>query len=261
MSVNYLIEINGLDDWELTHPIPATAYKLMRKLQYLANKERFPVRISVPNGLLISMIGCSEDSLLRARNCLIQNGLISYKGQKKLTPIYEIHYFSLRGDDNPKFAGINQGINQGINHGINQGVNWGINQGPYINKTKEGEEAVQPRQERGSADALPKRGMPLSLADERLLIGLRIWLDRASNGLFDKQAMQLERLRTPGRFPVPLLCEAIERTERRHSRGALDNPMAYALALLYDWEEKDIRNLEALEASRGGMYAGECAEG
>lgn len=261
MSVNYLIEINGLDDWELTHPIPATAYKLMRKLQYLANKERFPVRISVPNGLLISMIGCSEDSLLRARNCLIQNGLISYKGQKKLTPIYEIHYFSLQVDNNPQFAGINQGINRGINQGINQGISRGINQGTYINKTKEREETIQPLPERGRADALPEREGPLSLSDQRLLMGLRVWLEKVPKGLFDGYEQQMERLLNTSRFPVQLICEALERTELRNGRAALDNPMAYAMTLLCDWESKGIRSVEELDAYRSGMYAGECAEG
>lgn len=88
MSVNYLIEINALDDWELTHPLSATAYKVMRKLLYLANKERFPEKITVANTVLMSLVGCSEDSLIKARNQLIQAGLLTYKGQKKATPLY-----------------------------------------------------------------------------------------------------------------------------------------------------------------------------
>ena len=146
MSVNYLIEINALDDWELTHPLSANAYKVMRKLLYLANKERFPERISVANTVLMSLVGCSEDSLIKARNQLIQAGLISYKGQKKVTPLYTISYFSENPIYNPKIQSYEQGIKQGIKQGYEQGYEHGNEQGTYINKIKENceeENAVQ----------------------------------------------------------------------------------------------------------------------
>ena len=131
MCVNYMLEIIGLDDWELTHPLPATAYKLMRKLQYLANKERFPEWMNVSNGLLMSMVGCSEDSLIKARNQLIQAGLIQYKGQKKITPLYMIQYFS----NNPAYNPKKQSIEQGIKQGYEQGIKQGDEHGTYINNT------------------------------------------------------------------------------------------------------------------------------
>ena len=81
-EVNYGFEIDRLNAWELTHPLSANAYKTLCKLLYLANLEHFPRRIQVPNTVLISMVGCSEDSLSRARNQLMQYGLIEYKGQK-----------------------------------------------------------------------------------------------------------------------------------------------------------------------------------
>lgn len=146
MSVNYLIEINALDDWELTHPLSANAYKVMRKLLYLANKERFPERISVANTVLMSLVGCSEDSLIKARNQLIQAGLITYKGQKKVTPLYTICYFSDNPVYNPKIQSYEHGIKQGIKQGYEHGYEHGNEQGTYINKIKEnGEEenAVQ----------------------------------------------------------------------------------------------------------------------
>ena len=136
MSVNYLYEINALNDWELCHPLSATAYKVMLKLYYLANKERFPERITVPNRVLMSLVGCSEDSLIKARNQLIQNGRIEYKGQKKLTPLYMIQYFSLNNPAyNSDFQSIEHGIEQGFEHGIEQGFEHGIKHGTYINKT------------------------------------------------------------------------------------------------------------------------------
>ena len=136
MSVNYLVEINALNDWELCHPLSATAYKMMMKLYHLANKERFPERITVPNRVLMSMVGCSEDSLIKARNQLIQSGRIDYKGQKKITPLYMIHYFSPNNTAyNSEITSFEQGYKHGIEHGIEQGYEHGIKHGTYINKT------------------------------------------------------------------------------------------------------------------------------
>lgn len=140
MSVNYLVEINALNDWELCHPLSATAYKVLLKLYHLANKERFPERITVPNRVLMSMVGCSEDSLIKARNQLIQNGRIDYKGQKKLTPIYMIHYFSSNiTANNPEIQSFEHGYQQGIKQGMQHGFQHSIKHGTYINNTKQGE--------------------------------------------------------------------------------------------------------------------------
>lgn len=142
MSVNYLIEIDALDDWEMTHPLSATAYKVMRKLQYLANKEQFPERISVPNTVLMSLVGCSEDSLIKARNQLGQVGLIDYDGKKKRTPVYSLRYFSLNPVYNSKFACYQHGIKQGYIQGIKQGYIQGDEQGS-LEEGKEEENAVR----------------------------------------------------------------------------------------------------------------------
>lgn len=143
MSVNYLIEIDALDDWELTHPLSATAYKVMRKLQYLANKEQFPERISVPNTVLMSLAGCSEDSLIKARNQLAQAGLFDYEGKKKRTPVYSLRYFSHNPVYNSKFTGYEQGIKQGYEQGIKQGYEQGEPQGSFYEEDREEENAVQ----------------------------------------------------------------------------------------------------------------------
>lgn len=167
MSVNYLLEINALDDWELTHPLSATAYKVMRKLLYLANKERFPERMNVPNRVLLSIVGCSEDSLIKARNQLIQHGLIEYKGQKKVTPLYSIRYFSENPIYNPKIQSIEQGIKQGNEQGMEQG----IKQGTIINPLnpeeikKHTHAAAMPNQpqflKEGAVDKMQALGIPL----------------------------------------------------------------------------------------------------
>lgn len=129
MGADYLTEIVALEDWELTHPLPATAYKVLRKLQWLAHKQGFPERITVPNILLTSLVGCSEDSLIKARNHLIQAGLITYSGQKKKTPAYCLRYFSENHDYNTQMQGLRHGFKQGIEHGMEQGIELGYEQG------------------------------------------------------------------------------------------------------------------------------------
>ena len=133
MSVNYLLEINALNDWELTNPIGDTAYKVLCKLYYLANKERFPEWIRVSNGMLMSLVGCSEKSLIAARNKLIQNGRIVYKGQKKLTPMYSIRYFSEDSKYNCKNSSYTGSYNGSINGSYNGSINGGYTCGTITN--------------------------------------------------------------------------------------------------------------------------------
>ena len=135
MDVNYLIEINGLNDWEFGNPLSATAYKVMCKLLFLANRQRFPEQIKVSNTSLCALVGCSENSLLAARQQLIQRGLIDYKGKKQHTPIYTIHYFSHNPAYNRNICGISGGINGGNAGGINGGNAGGTGRGRSINNT------------------------------------------------------------------------------------------------------------------------------
>lgn len=261
MSVNYLIEIVSLDDWELTHPLTATAYKLMRKLLHLANKERFPRTISVPNSTLISMVGCSEDSLSRARNQLIQEGLIKYKGQKRMRPLYEIQYFSDRtesrkpdicglNDNNPKFAGFNAGFPTGFNAGFPAG----FSAETYINKNKREtrEEDTANADYTGDARAMPFADAAFMPRETRELRGIQAFLDQLQRtphaGLF-AHAGPMQQLLS-GRYPLPLVGEALERTVERHRRYPLADGAMYALQLLVDWTSRGLTTPEDVRESR-----------
>ena len=139
MNVNYLTEIIRLDEWELTHPLSPTAYKVMRKLYHLANFERFPEWIKVPNPTLMALVGCTETTLATARMTLINMDLIDYKKKGKgkgATLWYRIHYFSLNPLYNHKNQGNNAGENNGESMGNNTGENNGENPGQITNRTK-----------------------------------------------------------------------------------------------------------------------------
>ena len=270
MCVNYMLEIIGLDDWELTHPLPATAYKLMRKLQYLANKERFPERMNVSNGLLMSMVGCSEDSLIKARNQLIQAGLIQYKGQKKITPLYMIQYFSNNHAYNTKKTGYEQGNKQGYE----QGIGAGNEHGTYINNTvpmkpiqsDEDNTTITLFSRARAQDPFPSgetefdRLFPPRESDMELLPHERRWLTIARGNLkilpliqnaFRGNEATVRRIIDSVRFPPEMVCHAMDRTATRHDRYPLDNPVAYMLTLLFDWEEKGLTTVQALREYRG----------
>lgn len=256
MNVNYLIEINALDDWELTHPLSPTAYKLMRKLLYLANKERFPRTISVPNATLIHMVNCSEDSLARARNSLIQEGLIVYKGQKRVRPQYEIQYFTYQRakqnpqyadipGDNPQFAGTPTGFPTGISAGFTTGFPTGFPADIDINKIKRntnGEEDLA--NENGEEDARAMRGVLAFLTGLRATPYANLFANAASM----RQVMQTSR------FPAELIGEALEMTLNRHMRYPLADGASYALQLLVDWTNRGIMTAEELRESRDNYY-------
>lgn len=288
MGVNYLVEINALDDWELTHPLNPTAYKVMRKLLYLANKERFPERMNVPNTVLMSIVGCSEDSLAKARNQLIQAGLIVYKGQKKITPLYTIRYFSHNPTRNPKMAGYEQGYEQGIEQGNKRGYEQGIEQGTYINKTKgnepkenklesdeDGTAAAGVRARGGDCDEMPVRhrarrlnvsedridavfplrARPLTPMEQQQLSAIQVYLAQPDvNALVRARMPVVNRILNSGRFPLELMGEALVSTVKRDKNYALDNPVAYMLTLLFDWEERGIATAQELRESKDDWW-------
>jgi len=47
-----------------------------------------------------------------------------------------------------------------------------------------------------------------------------------------------------------MVCHAIDKTEIRNSRYPLDNPVQYMLTLLFDWEERGLATVQALQESK-----------
>ena len=261
MEVNYMMELVALDHWELTHQLEPTAYKVLHKLYYLASMERFPERISIPNTMLTALVGCSEDSLIRARSRLINAGRIEYKGQKKLTPLYTINYFSLDSPDNSIFAGYNKGISTGINKGISKGISTGYTTGTYtteLEKKKIGvteEDIPTGKREyraRGKTNPFPPRERALPLHEQWSIEGL---LGRIrTSPMFKDGLATLEPMLESDRFSIELVVDAVTATERRNQRDymePLNNPTAYLMELLYDWEERGFRTSQDVLDAKG----------
>lgn len=241
MDVNYLVEINGLDDWEMGNPLSATAYKVMRKLLMLANRQRFPERIAVTNTSLCFLVGCSENSLLAARQQLIQRGLIDYKGKKKQTPVYTIHYFSVNPDYNRKICGMSRDISGDIT-GYSQGLDRGMVGGRYINNT---ENTIQGNPNGSLED---DEEATSSTHQEREAISRR-WFE--AFGVYPSPAI-VEMVAWKGRmvcdFDMDVVGEAIRAAALRNA----DSPLDYILALFADWNRHHIRTMDQLDEYMDG---------
>ena len=285
MNVDYITEINGLDDWEFRNPLSATAYKVMRKLQYLAYLSEFPEKVRIANTRLCSMVGCTENSLIAARQQLIQRGLIDYKGGKKQTPAYAIRYFSLGLVDNCNnggyIGGFNRGINGGYPGGINGGYPWGREEEPGRTMDEEDiynnisippgvqtmgqaplhhpsptdptvDADARPRAETGGK--YPPRTRRLDRDEMATLAAIDSVLEQpAFKRLFGNSMAIIREMERSDRFPLELIGEALSRTVRRDSRYAepLGSPIGYMQTLLEDWESEGYRSLRDLKEARG----------
>lgn len=283
MDVNYLIEINGLDDWEFGNPLSATAYKVMRKLLMIANRQRFPERIPISNTRLCFLVGCTEKSLIAARQQLIQRGLIDYKGKKKQTPVYTIHYFSHDPRYNRKNYSYDGGIDGSIDGGIDGSIDVGYEGGRSLNNTYGGMEECEeedsgnnnqdlttgvqtpvdirlhnPSPTLPSVDVLQGRGFP---PRNRTLAGAETWAYTAAMSFLDNPTIR--RMYGDGHrivksalesdvFPVSLVGYAMDKTYQRNRMypEPLGNPAAYTIRLLNDWKEQGFNCPEDVQESK-----------
>lgn len=268
MSVNYLIEIIRMDEWEFSHPISANAYKMWHKLLSIANMQRFPEWIKIPNARLTAMVGCTECTLAAARLTLIQEGLIEYKKKGKgkgATCWYRINYFSLNPDYSHKNYGNNDSENEGISNGENEGINNGIT--PGLNKTKDTmgkpiddeddytpdtcgipkeertivnpplhypvpvqpTEGVNGRGRDDKAVLYPPRNRRLDNIEQAVYDGLVRALTYPDwLKLFGNHAALLLQIMGSDRFPLELVAEALQRTVERDKKYS--NPLVNPVA-------------------------------
>ena len=272
MDVNYLIEINGLNDWEFGNPLSATAYKVMCKLLFLANRQRFPEQIRVSNTSLCALVGCSENSLLAARQQLIQRGLIEYKGKKQHTPVYTIRYFSNNPDYNRNICGISGGISGGIDRGIPGGIDGGTGRGRSINRQgnntdgpeeedRDDDDAYDPAERKhwdnapldnpspslpcvdvqsgARARTYPPRRGVLTLEDAYALIAVKQALQQPDVAdLYGDGLRMMQEISESDFYPLELVTYAIQKTIDRNARWPLGNAAAYTVTLLDNWKRQ-----------------------
>lgn len=108
MDIDYASEIRSLDIEEEIYPLSAIAYKLMLKLYHFAELQGFPDRFRLPNSVLEARCGCSENSLNKARQELVNHGLLVYeRGRRRdASPEYAIQYYAKRGSREKEGDGV-----------------------------------------------------------------------------------------------------------------------------------------------------------
>jgi DnaD/phage-associated family protein len=77
--MNYLKEINAFNDWLLLNSLSTGAIALWYQIMAINNKAGWAEEFTVANLTLQSLTGLSRQGLERARNSLVQKGLIEYK--------------------------------------------------------------------------------------------------------------------------------------------------------------------------------------
>ncbi|MDK2824532.1 MAG: hypothetical protein PWP71_2450, partial [Clostridia bacterium] len=77
--MNYIREINGFYDWLKYNTLSTGAIALWYALMSICNKAGWAEEFTVANVVLQSMTGLSRQGLDKARNQLIQKGVIEYK--------------------------------------------------------------------------------------------------------------------------------------------------------------------------------------
>lgn len=94
--MNYIKEINAFERWLETNYLAAQSQLLWYRLMALCNRSGWPEWVIVDNQRLMGMIGCgSKNTFLRARDGLIEAGLVQYvKGKKGSPNKYHIVSFS-----------------------------------------------------------------------------------------------------------------------------------------------------------------------
>lgn len=97
--MNYLQEINAFERWLETNYLPAVSQLLWYKFIALFNRCGWAEWVTVDNRRLMAVTGIdSEKTLIRARDLLLEKGLIEYqKGKKgspnkyRIVPVNKIH--------------------------------------------------------------------------------------------------------------------------------------------------------------------------
>lgn len=129
--MNYIQQLNGFWNWARTNEISHMELDLYVSILDIANSTSWKTQFSIPNS---SLGRFDKNSLTRARNKLVQYGLIKYnKGKKGQAPMYQVVKLYENDDINP----INDTYND-TNSDTNTDTNMHTNIGNILklNKTK-----------------------------------------------------------------------------------------------------------------------------
>ncbi|NGQ95040.1 DnaD domain protein [Brevibacillus sp. SYP-B805] len=124
--MNYLEQIVAFHRWKEVNPLPASAIALWYELMAICNKAGWPQEFTVPNAVLQSYAGLSRKEFERARQQLIDLGLITYKKATRVNQAgkYSINYFPIvqKGQREGQQEGQQQGQREEHRRGTGRGT-------------------------------------------------------------------------------------------------------------------------------------------
>lgn len=119
--MNYILQLNGFWNWVRTNEISHLELDLYLSILDIANSSSWKTQFSIPNS---SLGRFDKNSLTRARNKLVQYGLIKYqKGKKGQAPTYQVSKLYDDGiiPNNDTYIDTNTDTNMHTNIGTNIG--------------------------------------------------------------------------------------------------------------------------------------------
>ena len=261
MKVNYMVELNRLNRWEMTNPLNPTEYKLLLKLLDMANMEEFPDEIRVSSSLLKALVGCSEASLRRARQRLVACGRIACRAHHGEAAIYALNYFSSANaafldaageqpsreqSDAPGDASCDTSRDESrdgccdascdaSSGGENRENATNSSVSSYTYKTRP--DQTKPDQTEEEIYPTIREDARAGGGKEKRLREMAAYIVE-THPTFAAEREAFAALIADRRYDVRAVMEALDRTEKRSEREKLESPRAYFVALLADWRNR-----------------------
>ena len=270
MKVNYMVELNRLNRWEMTNPLNPTEYKLLLKLLDMANTEEFPEEIRVSSSLLKALVGCSEASLRRARQRLVACGRIACRANHGEAAIYALNYFSASNaafydaaDEQPDASrdtsrdecrgascdGSPDASYDGSSDGENRENATVSAVSSYTYKTRP--EQTKPDQNEEEVYPTIREDARAGSGKDRRLREMAAYIVE-THPTFAAEREAFAALIADRRYDAQTVMEALDRTEKRCEREKLESPRAYFVALLADWRNRQPYCFHAASRTVGG---------
>ena len=244
MKVNYMVELNRLNRWEMTNPLNPTEYKLLLKLLDMANMEEFPDEIRVSSSLLKALVGCSEASLRRARQRLVACGRIACRAHHGEAAIYALNYFSSANaafldaageqSDAPGDVSCDES-RDGSSGGENRENATNSPVSSYTYKTRP--DQTKPDQTEEEIYPTIREDARAGGGKEKRLREMAAYIVE-THPTFAAEREAFAALIADRRYDARAVMEALDRTEKRSEREKLESPRAYFVALLADWRNR-----------------------
>lgn len=283
MKVNFVNEFNLFMRYARNNNMTLRERMLWITLFYIANDRAIYNEktkdyswphdfIYISHGEINLFSNLDKRAVAALRNSLKQRGLIDFKlGDKnKHNPSYKINYLSVGvgcktvpndvPNSVPKKAvsSISNKYKDKYKGEVDVNINNNVGEEDTINNilplpTQGGNMDADYIGDEETAKAFPERVRELTKDEKRIEFSLRAYLDSPCSILTGRESA-VWRIMGSDRFNLELISEAVDVTIRRNGRFKLDNPYAYMLHLLFDWEERGITTVVELRDSKEDWY-------